>query len=119
MMPATPVPKSSGLPTPVEVKLKPKWSYDTAHRIFVSGSGEKFSPAQSLPKKSKILYKTPSLLGVEEEELSPHEKNLLRYMQVVLPPGESPFAFLDDIRSWPCVEDAQAAPEISLPMQNT
>lgn len=117
MMPATPVPKSSGLPTPVEVKLKPKWSYETAHRTFVSGSGEKFSPPKSLPKKTKIVYKTPSLLNVEDEKLSPSEKNLLRYMQVILPPGESPSDHLDDIRSWPCVEEAQAAPEISLPMQ--
>jgi hypothetical protein len=117
MMPATPVPKSSGLRTPVEVKLKPKWSYDTAHRIFVSGSGEKFDPAQTLPKKTKIVYKTPSLLNVGDEKLSPSEKNLLRHMQVILPFGESPFDHLDDIRSWPCVQEAHAAPEISLPIQ--
>ena len=47
--------------------------------------------------------------------LSKPEKDLRRYMQVILPDGESPADYIKTIRAWPSVEEAWLPPEISLP----
>jgi hypothetical protein len=117
MIPAIPLPENTKIRTPVDLKLKPKWHYDSRRRVFVSNTGEKCKPTGGLPKNTKIVYKTPGLAQADEEHLSSHEKNLRRYVQVILPAGESPSKYLDDIRGWPCVEEATEPPEISLPLQ--
>ena len=38
-----------------------------------------------------------------------------RHVQVILPPGEPPERYLDAIRAWPAVEQANLAPQVSLP----
>lgn len=116
-MPAIPVPENSNIRTPVDLKLKPTWSYEPSRHVFVSGTGEKFKPSKELPKNTKIVYKVPALARADETELSKYEKDLRRYMQVILPAGNSPAEYLDAIRDWPCVEEAHTAPEISLPQQ--
>jgi hypothetical protein len=115
MMPAVPVPQSAGIRTPVEVKLKPKWRYDSSKRVFESDSGERFKPSGELPKGTRIVYKVPALAEADPATLSKSEKDLRRYMQVILPEGESPADYVEAIRAWPSVEDASVAPEISLP----
>ena len=116
MYPAVPLPPNSKVRVPIEVKLKPGWRYDSAGRVFVSAHGGKtFEPQGSLPKRSRIVYKVPSLAQVDEKGLSTPEKELRRYMQVILPPGHSPAEYLEAVRSWPSVAEASAGPEISLP----
>ena len=115
MIPAVTLPKSSKIRVPVELKLKPEWWFDSSRRVFVSSSGERFTPRNDLPKNSKIVYKVPSLAQADEANLSRHEKDLRRYMQVILPAGESPAGYLNVIRAWPCVAEAHAGPEVSLP----
>ena len=115
MMPAVPVPKNSGIRSPVEVKLKPNWRYDTSRRTFVSDDGDEFLPGTDVPKGTKLVYKIPGLADIDDKKLSTDEKDLKRYMQVILPAGESPKQYVDIVRSWDSVEDAQVAPEISLP----
>ncbi len=116
MMPAVPLPQSAGIKTPVEVKLKPKYRYDSSRRVFESDTGERFKPSGDLPKNTRIVYKVPALAEADPARLSKHEKDLRRYMQVILPEGESPADYVETIRAWPSVEDAWVAPEISLPM---
>lgn len=101
--------------TPIDLKLKAGWTFDTGRRTFESDGGEKFSPRGELPKNSRIVYKVPNLARADESELNEHEKDLRRYMQVILPAGESPAEYVGAVRSWPCVEEAHAAPEVSLP----
>lgn len=117
MIPAVPVPKRSGVKTPVELKLKTGWRFDASRRTFESDSGEKFSPRDDLPKNSRIVYKVPYLAESDEAKLSKHERDLRRYMQVILPPGESPADYVEAVRAWPPVAEAHVAPEVSLPGQ--
>ncbi len=117
MIPAVHLPENGKIRTPVDLKLKPGWRYEPSKRVFVSDDSEKFAPIGDLPKKTKIVYKVPSLAQADEGGLSETEKNLQRYMQVILPEGESPAKYLNVVRAWDCVEEAQTAPEISLPQQ--
>jgi hypothetical protein len=116
MIPAVRLPKSAGIRTPVEVKLKSKCRYDSSRRVFESESGERFNPSGDLPSKTRIVHKVPSLAAADPATLSRHERELRRYLQVILPHGESPADYVAAIRSWPCVEDAWVAPEVSLPI---
>lgn len=115
MMPAVTVPEDSGIKRPIDLTLKPGWRYDASRRAFQSDSGEKFTPRGELPKNTRIAYKVPAVARADEKRLSEPERDLRRYMQVILPEGESPLDYLDVVRDWPCVEEAHAAPEVSLP----
>jgi hypothetical protein len=114
MIPAVRVPRNAGIKSPVEVKLRPDYRYDPSRRIFVSRSGERLKPS-GLPKNTRIVYKVPALARSDPGKLSRYEKDLRRYLQVILPDGESPADYLEAIRAWPVVEEAWVAPEISLP----
>ncbi|HEV2801866.1 MAG TPA: hypothetical protein VGW12_15425 [Pyrinomonadaceae bacterium] len=116
-IPAVPLPMGSGVRTPIDLKLKAGWRYDSQRRAFESDRGERFSPRGELPKNSKIVYKVPNLARADESKLNEHERDLRLYMQVILPEGESPAAHVGTVRAWPCVAEAHAAPEISLPNQ--
>lgn len=84
--------------------------------MFESDSGERFNPSGDLPKNARIVYKVPGLAKADPARLSKHEKDLRRYMQVILPEGASPADYVEAIRAWPSVEDAWVAPQISLPI---
>ena len=116
MVPAVPLPPGSQVRIPIEVKLKPRWRYDPARRVFVSATpGQTFDPRGELPRNSRIVYKVPALAGADVKGLSAPEKELRRYMQVILPPGQSPSQYLDAVRAWPSVAEASTGPQISLP----
>jgi hypothetical protein len=115
MIPAVQVPRGAGIKTPIEVKLKPRYRYDPARRVFESDSGKVFKPAADLPKKTRIVHKVPALAVADPKTLSRHERDLGRYLQVILPEGKSPADYVETIRSWPGVEAAWVAPEVSLP----
>ena len=114
-MPAVPPSRNAGIKIPVEVKLKRNYSYDSSKRVFRSQSGEQFKPSGDLPKNTKIVYKVPALAEANAGKLSKAEKDLRRYMQVILPKGVSAADYVEAVRAWPSVEEAWIAPEISLP----
>jgi hypothetical protein len=113
MMPAVP-PPGGLVRTPIDLTLKPAWRYDSRRHRFVARSGDTFTPA-GLPTGTKIVYKTPGLIRKDQARLSAAERDLIRYMQVILPAGESASEHLGAVRAWPPVEDASLGPEISLP----
>ncbi|MEK6320649.1 MAG: hypothetical protein AABN33_03085 [Acidobacteriota bacterium] len=115
MIPPVTLPANSKVRIPVDLKLKPGWRLDPTHGFFETDSGERFTPHKDLPKNSRIVYKVPGLAGADPSKLSKHERDLQRYVQVILPPGESPADYVDLIRKWPCVAEAHTAPEMSLP----
>ena len=90
MMPAVRAPRNAAIQVPVEVKLKPRYRYDPGKQVFESASGERFDPGSDLPKKTRIVYKVPALAEAETAKLSKSERDLQRYMQVILPEGASP-----------------------------
>ena len=104
--------------TPIDVKLARGWHFDTKRRIFESDAGGKFSPEGTIPKGSRIVYKVPNLARADDSRLNEHERELRRYMQVILPRRESPAGYVQVIRGWPAVEEADAGPEVSLPQQS-
>ena len=114
-MPAVRAPRNAAIQVPVEVKLRPRYRYDSSKRVFESASGARFSPGNDLPKKTRIVYKVPALAGMDAAKLSKWERDLRRYMQVILPEGASPQDYVEIIRAWPSVEEAWVAPEVSLP----
>jgi hypothetical protein len=115
MMPAVPAPKNAGISIPVELKLKRNYSYDSRKRVFESSSGTRFNPFKDLPKDTRIVYKVPALAAADEAKLSESERELRRYMQVILPPGAAPQDYVDAVRAWPGVEEASVGPDVSLP----
>ena len=114
MFPEAKVPKSAKIKKPVEVKLKREWSFDEGRRVFTRG-GNEFDPMDGLPENSRILYKVPSLVEADPKQLSKDERELRRFLQIILPDDVSPADYLQSIRAWPCVEEAHLALEVSLP----
>ena len=103
---------------PLDVKLKSGWHFHTKRRAFESDAGETFSPRGDLPKGSRIVYKVPDLAKADAAKLNQHERDLRRYLQVVLPKGESPAEYLRAVRAWPPVEVVHVGPEVSLPQRS-
>ena len=112
MMPAVPLP--GHIRVPVDAKLKRDWRFVPGRRVFASASGETFAP-RGLPRNTRIVYKVPALARADEATLSKAEQDLRRYLQVILPPGESAADYVDMVRGWPAVEEAHVAPDVSLP----
>ena len=116
MMPAVRAPRNAAIRIPVEVKLKPRYRYDSEKTCLRDpASGARFKPGNDLPGKTRIVYKVPALAGMDAAKLSKWERDLQRHMQVILPEGASPQDYVDIIRAWPSVEEAWVAPEVSLP----
>jgi hypothetical protein len=113
MFPAVPPPKGL-VGRSIDYKLKPGWRYDTVKKIFIDAKGAEFVPLP-LGNKSRIVYKVPGLAEVTPKGLSKAERDLQRYMQVILPPSRSPEELVKMVQSWPCVAEAHVSPEISLP----
>ncbi len=113
MYPSVRLPKGA-VTQPVDLKLKRGWRYDEAKGVFVSSSGTQFTPAP-LPKGTRIVYKVPRLARSSSDRLSRAERDLQRYMQVILPAASAPERYLKTVQAWPCVEEAHVAPEVSLP----
>lgn len=112
MLPAVPPPP--GLLRPVSVKLKPGWAFDVKARQFRGPGGEAFTP-EGLPRGTRLEPTVPQLAGRPRKTLSAAERDLQRYVQVVLPTGNDPEAYVQAIRAWPCAASATAAPAVSLP----
>jgi hypothetical protein len=112
--PAVPAPKELRGRS-IDFKLKPGWRYDEVKGVFVDPKGVEFRAR--LPKNSRILHKVPSLARSAAKGLSKAEKDLQRYMQVILPSPRSAKAVLETLQSLPSVEEVHLAPEISLPLE--
>jgi hypothetical protein len=98
--------------------MKAGWSFDEKTRTFSSSSGEVFPLRGQLPKGTRVVHKVPRLARADVSTLNEHERELRRYLQVILPRGESPAAHFRRVCAWPPVEAAHAAPEISLPRKS-
>lgn len=114
-IPAVPVPGDAGVRMPLDFTLRAGWHFDSTRRVFASTAGATFSPRGVLPKGSRIVYKVPALANADPATLNAHERDLRRYMQLILPIGESPAVYLRAVRAWPPVEQAHVGPEVSLP----
>ncbi len=115
MFPAVPLPDDVPVKRPIELTLKPGWRYDSRRRAFVGAKGNSFSPRGDLPLRTKIAYQVPDVIGKDPAKLSKPERDLQRYLHVVLPSEAKPEDYVAVVSKWPCVSAANIAPEISLP----
>jgi hypothetical protein len=115
MIPAVPLPRGVKIAPTIEVKLGRDWRYDPKRGLFMSERGEQFAPGRALPGTARIVPKVPSLARTAPARLSKAERELTRFVQIVLPPRTDPARLIAAIRRWPSVEDAQPAPRVSLP----
>ncbi len=115
MIPAVPLPANSPIRRPVDLKLAPGWRFDARRRVFVSDAGERVTPRDDLPKRTRIVHTVPSVAASDPASLSRAEQDLQRYLQIILPAGEPPEDYVEAVRAWPSVEQADVAPEVSLP----
>jgi hypothetical protein len=99
----------------LDVKLASDWRYADSRGVFVSSAGEEFSPSADLPKGTQIRYMVPHLAKADRATLSADEGNLAQYLQIVFPKGAKVEPYAASIGRWPCVEQVQRPPEISLP----
>ena len=113
MFPSVPPPKEL-VGKNIDCKLKPGWRYDEERAVFVGPKGEVVAPA-SLPKGARIGYKVPSLARSSRRSLSAAERDLGRYLQVILPTARGVKKLVPVVQSWPAIEEAHLAPEVSLP----
>jgi hypothetical protein len=113
MFPSVPPPKEL-VGKSIDCKLKPGWRYDEKRAVFVGPKGEAQTPA-SLPKGARIVYKVPNLSLASRRSLSPAERDLSRYLQVILPAARGVEKLVPLVQSWPAIEEAHVTPQISLP----
>jgi hypothetical protein len=96
----------------IDLTLKSGWRFDTKKGTFVSAS-RTFTP--HLARGVRIVYKVPKLAAADSSKLSKAERDLQRYMQVILPLKARPEDYLKDIQAWPSVAEAHVTPRVSLP----
>lgn len=108
------VPPPPGIGRPVSIRMKQGWTFDTKGRRFRGPRGETFAPAD-LPPGARVEPTVPQLAGRSADALSAAERDLQRYLQVVLPAEHDPEAHVGAIRTWPSVESATLGPAVSLP----
>lgn len=113
MFPSVPPPKQL-VGRSIDCKLRPGWRFDEERAVFVGPKGQVLAPV-SLPKGARIGYKVPSLAQSSRRPLSPAERDLSRYLQVILPTARGVKKLVPVVQSWPAIEEAHVAPEISLP----
>jgi hypothetical protein len=117
VVPAIPPPGNVDFPITLELKLKAEWSYDVGRRKFITDTGDEFSPWHDLPKGSKIFNKVPRKLLPENRPLTRAERDLLRYLQVILPVGRAPVELVEPLQRWRCLESVSLGPQVSLPQK--
>ncbi len=115
MFPAVSLSDDQPLNAVVDLVLARGWRYDSKRRTFVSEDDVLFRPPKKLLAGCQLVYKVPSLAKRDKEELSEAERDLQRYMQLILPPKESTEEFIKETQLWPCIEAATHGPDVSLP----
>ena len=107
--------------TPAEVRpvihalLKPRWDLEPSPRRFVAG-GREVLPDEQLPEGTRIDYLVSRLREVPRKSLSPPEKKLARWVQIVLPKKAEAEKYVAELQAWPCFAEVHIAPTPSLPM---
>jgi hypothetical protein len=113
MMPSVPLPDN--FRRTISGKLKARWKLDTHRHIFIGPKQAEFDPSASLPTGSDVVPTVPALAAQSPAELSTAEKDLARYIQIILPSGTEPQSVIAQITQWPCLESATISPQVELP----
>jgi hypothetical protein len=104
----------AGMRPAIHALLKPRWELQSEPPKLVAGHRE-LVPDEHLPPGTQIDYMVTRLRKVAKESLSPAEKKLARWVQIILPLGVQTDKYLAELMSWPCFEEVHMAPRPSLP----
>lgn len=104
----------AGMHTAIHALLKPRWELEAKSRRFVAPRQE-FVIGDRLPPGTEVDYLVSRLRKVARESLSPEEKKLSRWVQIILPLGTKGEEYVTGLQSWPCFAEVHVAPEPSLP----
>jgi hypothetical protein len=97
------------------IRVKKGWHFDEETYQFVSEQGQRVETKADLPTGTQFKYRVPGLVRKSRDLLSNDEADLLRYFDIMLPPGSTPSDWLVIVKKWTCVEDLQVPPEVGLP----
>ena len=97
------------------IRIKKGWHFDEETHRFVSDQGQYLETKADLPARTRLEYRVPQLVRTSTNLLSKDEADLLRYINIMLPPGSNPPEYTVIVKKWACVEDLQLPPEVSLP----
>jgi hypothetical protein len=109
------VPPPDDIRRPLIGKLKKNWLLDVKRHRFVGPQGRDFDPTDELPPESTVDLNVPMLAKRPLSKLSAAEKDLMRYVQIILPKGVEPESQSEKIAKWPCFESVTIAPRYELP----
>jgi hypothetical protein len=100
----------------VVAKLKPTWRFDDKAHVFRDlESGRTSDALRRLPAGSSVVATAPTLAGADPQKLSADERNLARYVQILLPEGARAADALKEVQGWDFVESAELPPSVVLP----
>jgi len=97
------------------VLLRPGWKYDGRRREFGKTGAKPVQLRQDLPARTRVAYTDPYLARRPANKLTPDERKLARYVNLILPPESDAKALLESVERWRCVEQAWVGPEVTLP----
>lgn len=112
-MPSVPLP--SNIRRSLTCRLKKSWSLDDKRQLFIGPKGAEFQGSERLPPNSTVTASVPNLGQQPKAKLSAAEKELARYIQIILPENVEPKKVLDEVAQWPCFESVMASPQAELP----
>ena len=81
----------------------------------MGADGRQFQPRRRIPPFSRIEYTVPRLTAAQPEKLAGAQKDLSRFIRVVLPKGHDPMDYVEELRSWPCLQEIHVGPTPDLP----
>jgi hypothetical protein len=97
------------------LKLKKGWAFDARRRQFVSATGKAVTTQQLIPQGAQVVHVTPSLAKADPKSLSAPERELARYVQLILPMGDDAAARVAAVRKWEPVAEVSLPPQARLP----
>ena len=98
----------------LSLRLNPGWRI-VGPAELVDAAGTRLLVAADLPAGAELVPTVPALAAADLKRLSAPERELARHVQLILPAGADAARLLPAVRRWAAVEDAQLAPQVSLP----
>lgn len=96
----------------LQVKLKRGWRLDPDGPCFLTARGVR-QTIEGLPPGARVVPQIE--LPPRGARLSAAERELERFVHVLLPRDADPRRVLRRVEKWACVEDVQLPPDVSLP----
>lgn len=109
------VPPPAGIPRPLVLQIRPDWTFLAGTSELLGPQGVRSAPLAELPAGSVVRPAVPDLAECESAALDESERELQRFLHIILPESVSPESWLEAVRRWPGVASVCVAPQCELP----